>query len=88
MFGSPQQVDCGVSNGQTIPSVVKYATGSIYQPPGCLTWDPASPTLYLDFVIYYCSTLFIKKSKILQYLSCFRYSSEASSYTQITFFLD
>lgn len=39
-------------DGQTIPSVVKSATGSIYQPPSCLIWDPAAPTLYLDFVIY------------------------------------
>lgn len=52
MVGSPQQVGCGVSNGQTIPSVVKSATGSIYQPPSCLIWDPAAPTLYLHFVIY------------------------------------
>jgi len=94
MVGSPQHVDCGVSNGQTIPCVVKSATGSIYQPPSCLIWDPAAPTVDLDFVIYKSSTLarFGKKSKTIQVFQLLQILSSESRNSEkpnilVTFFI-
>lgn len=89
MVGSPQQVDCGVSNGQTIPSVVKSATGSIYQPPSCLIWDPAAPhsIWILSFTKAAPLLGLERKAKPYKCFSCFRYSVQKPEVLKTPVFL-